>query len=145
MAFKIELYNNRSEKNRIGKTLEETQEYEGNLRDETSVTSPIIMIENNGFPEGNYAYISLFNRYYFITDITSIRNNIWQLSLKCDVLESFKSSILSCNAILDRQEQDYNLYIPDEKVPVQSDTITVTKVIGNKTLSAPSIILTSQG
>lgn len=98
------LYNNKSSKNKIGKILTNPYNLTGTLRAETSTTSLQILIESVNLNPYNYMYISEFNRYYFITDIISVRTGLWLVNASIDVLESFKSEILSLNVILDTTE-----------------------------------------
>lgn len=110
----ITFYKNSSEKNKIGKSLSSGLTLSGNLRDECSITSPSILVEATSLVDYNYCYIPEFKRYYFISDITSVRNNLWRVSLKCDVLESFKSDILNSSCIVNKQQnQSYSNNIDD--------------------------------
>ena len=110
----ITFYKNSSEKEKIGKSLSSGLTLSGNLRDECSITSPSILVEATSLVEYNYCYIPEFKRYYFISDITSVRNNLWRVSLKCDVLESFKSDILNSSCIVNKQQnQSYSNNIDD--------------------------------
>ena len=112
--MQIEFYKNSSEKNKIGKSLSSGLTLSGNLRDECSITSPSILVEATSLVDYNYCYIPEFKRYYFISDITSVRNNLWRVSLKCDVLESFKSDILNSSCIVRKQQnQSYSNNIDD--------------------------------
>lgn len=108
----IILYNNLSERNVIDKTLTNALSIEGTLRESVSVTAPVITIQGGIAIVGyNYCYIEDFYRYYFITNIQSIRNNLWALTLKVDVLMSFKNDIKNTPAIIDhtteRDTTDY--------------------------------------
>lgn len=98
------LYNNKSPKNKIGKILTNPYNLTGTLRAETSTTSLQILIESVDLNPYNYIYISEFNRYYFITNVISVRTGLWLVNASIDVLESFKSEILSLNVILDTTE-----------------------------------------
>ena len=110
----ITFYKNSSEKEKIGKSLSSELTLSGNLRDECSITSPSILVEATSLVDYNYCYIPEFKRYYFISDITSVRNNLWRVSLKCDVLESFKSDILNSSCIVKKQQnQSYSNNIDD--------------------------------
>ena len=110
----ITFYKNSSEKEKIGKSLSSGLTLSGNLRDECSITSPSILVEATSLVDYNYCYIPEFKRYYFISDITSVRNNLWRVSLKCDVLESFKSDILNSSCIVKKQQnQSYSNNIDD--------------------------------
>lgn len=69
----------------------------------------------------NYGYIPEFNRYYFISDIISIRNNIWRLNMHVDVLMSYAKEIKKLKALIKRNEFDFNKLIVDDLVNYQYD------------------------
>lgn len=100
----ITLYKNNSEKNKINKSLSNGVTITGSLRNESNVVNPAIIINIDNPTPYNYAYISLFSRYYFITEYVSLRTGIWQLNLKSDVLMSFKDSILNSRALIQNTE-----------------------------------------
>lgn len=111
----IVFYNNYSEKNVINKIIDSLTALTltGELRQSTSIKTPVIMIESDvsiiGF---NYCYITEFSRYYFITDIKSVRNGLWEVSMRVDVLMSFKDDILASEAIIDHETApDNNNYL----------------------------------
>ena len=111
----ITVYNNSSPSNKIGKSLSTISTLSGNLRDNCSRTNPVVTIEADisSLNNANYIYISEFSRYYFITDIVSIRNGICEIHAKIDVLESFKTDILNSTVITKRQRDNWNLYVDD--------------------------------
>ena len=82
----IVLCENKSEKNKINKSLTSDVTLSGNLRNESNVVNPTIIVNTDNPTIYNYAFIPAFNRYYFITDYISLRTGIWQLNLKSDVL-----------------------------------------------------------
>lgn len=109
----IILYVNNSEKNKIGKNLTNDFSISGTLRDATNIINPVILIELNEIGNYNYCYISSFNRYYFITDITVMRTGLYAISLMVDVLESFKTDIKNLSVILlNTQNVGVNNYLP---------------------------------
>lgn len=129
MSFEIQFMNNKDEVNKIKKNPISIITLEGNLKTKTSVVNPVIIVENDGvFIDVNYAYIPIFKRYYYITDISSIRNNLWQISLHCDVLKTFSEGILGSKAIIARQENVYNLRLDDGSYKCYSDPLIVTKL-----------------
>ncbi len=69
-------------------------QYSCYLKESTSVVNPTIVIEtsSNVFPDYNYAYISAFGRYYFISDIVS-DGYMWEISMTTDVLATYKTAI----------------------------------------------------
>lgn len=106
MAFTISLFKTSSENNRVVKTLTDEKQLSGELRNQTSVLNPSIRIESaDNISTYNYAYISEFGRYYYITDIVSVRTNCWIVSLRCDVLMSYKDEIQELNVILDNTQE----------------------------------------
>lgn len=113
MAFTISLFKTNSENNRVVKTLTDEKQLSGELRNQTSVLNPSIRIESaDNISIYNYAYISEFGRYYYITDIVSVRTNCWVVSLRCDVLMSYKDEIQGLNVILDNtQETGFSNYL----------------------------------
>ena len=133
--FSIKLYHNKAEANRVDKTnyITLVKEVLGVLRESTSIIDFSVVLELDTFPNFNYVYIEIFNRYYFVSDIVSVNKNIWEVSLSCDVLMSYKDAINACTAFVDRNENTYNLLIVDDKLPLkQGQTITTTFV--NNTL-----------
>lgn len=106
MAFTISLFKTSSENNRVVKTLTDEKQLSGELRNQTSVLNPSIRIESaDNISTYNYAYISEFGRYYYITDIVSVRTNCWVVSLRCDVLMSYKDEIQGLNVILNNTQE----------------------------------------
>lgn len=78
--------------------------FSGTLKEETSIISPVVLMELENPSNYNYAYIPEFRRYYFISDIVSVRKGLWRISMKVDVLESFKNYILDLGVILSDSE-----------------------------------------
>lgn len=93
------------------------------LKDTTSIITPIIELRNATPIAYNYCHISSFNRYYFITNI-SWNMGVWEISLKCDVLATFKSVIGSTNGYVLRSANRYDGTIIDELYPATTDVTT---------------------
>lgn len=94
----ITLYNNSSEPNKISKNLTPINiALSGSLRNESEVVNPVVLVEGDisALQNANYARIESFGRYYYITDMKSIRNTIVELHLHTDVLMSFDISAVS--------------------------------------------------
>ena len=77
----IVLYANVSEINAVNKNITELITLTGTLREQSSIIDPVITISDidNYVGQMNYAYIPEFNRYYFITNVESVRNNLWKI------------------------------------------------------------------
>ena len=115
MSFSVVLYQNSSPVEKIGKTLTATLTVSDVvLKRDTSILKPVILISSAVDLSGvNYMYISQFSRYYFIDDIRSVNNDLWEVSAHVDVLETYASQILANTAIVKRQQKQYNLYLDD--------------------------------
>ena len=132
--FTMYFYKSTAEKNRMDKSayLTEIIQSTGTLRRATSIISPEFEFIYNKVPDFNYVYIPNFNRYYFIDNIVSLRNNVWTLSLSVDVLMSFKEQIKECEAFIDRNEFSYNQLIVDNQLPLQQGQNVEIEFISNE-------------
>ena len=147
MAFTISLFKTASENNRVVKVLTDEKQLSGELRNQTSVLNPTIRIESADNISGyNYCYISAFGRYYYITDIVSVRTNCWVVSLRCDVLMSYKDEIQSMNVILNNtQETGLSNYLASPNWVNLVKTKTDIKVFPSGLSEQGEFILISAG
>lgn len=129
MSFSVDLYQNESPVEKIGKTLSNSHTISDVvLKRDTSILRPVLLINSvQDIYTYNYMYISEFGRYYFIDDIRSINNNMWEISAHVDVLETYKTDILSNTAVLKRQEKKFNLYLDDPEFKVLNNYRIQTK------------------
>lgn len=141
----INLYVNNSENNKVGKNLTSKGTITGTLRNDCSIIAPSIDITSNLALTSNYCYIPEFNRYYFINDVTSIRNGLFNINCKVDVLESFKSQIYENDCVLARQENLCNLYLKDDLSKFTSDTFTLFKNFPTQPINGGAYVLITTG
>lgn len=129
MSFNISLMVNSSPKEQLDKNLSTIQTVSGTLKEETSLIDPTIKIQGSvsSFSNCNYMYIPEFNRYYFVTDIRSITNSIFEVSGHVDVLMTYRHRIRDNNAIVRRQANSWNLYLNDGSFKVYQNPIVLTK------------------
>lgn len=132
MSFNIRLMTNNSASNVADKDFTTIDTLTGTLRNETSITNPTIRIEADvsTLSECNYFYIPQFNRYYFVTDIRSIRNGLCEIVGHCDVLTTAlkKGSLSDCMGITKRQQNEWNLNINDGYFKVYQNPIVTTEL-----------------
>ena len=129
MAFDIILQLNNSEKNKVTKSLTDIMTVSGELKTGTSIIDPIIMINCN-LPEVikfNYMTIASFGRSYFVNNIRSIRTGLVEFSCHVDVLSSFANDIRENTAIIQKQENKWNLYLNDSTFKIYQNPIVLTK------------------
>lgn len=112
----ILLCQNKSPAHQVKKDITKITELTGTFRDSVSVINPTIRIEYNNPVGFDYVYISDFGRWYFVEDITMVRKNVMDVTLRVDVLETFADGILSNKAIIDKSASKYNLYLNDDSL-----------------------------
>lgn len=89
-----------------------------------SVQAPVIELESATLPGYNYCYIPETDRYYFITG-TSYNAGVWELSLRVDVLASFKSDIGGTSMYVERASAEKTGSLIDKAYPL-TDVYTVS-------------------
>ena len=102
-------YNTNDSTNTINKTLNFISDIDVKFKEEVNIYSPSIMLKYDDLIDFNYMYIDKFKRYYFIEDVEVFPNKIYNISLKCDVLMSFKDDILNSYGNITSQT-NYNDY-----------------------------------
>lgn len=129
MAFNITLQRNNSERNRLTKDITDIITVSGELKTETSIIDPVIMIECDlsTVTGCNYMSIPAFGRYYFVNNIRSIRTGLVEFSCHVDVLSTFAAEIRENTAIVRKQENNWNLYLNDGSFKVYQNPNVLTK------------------
>ena len=105
----------------------------GEFRGEINILRPVIRItpttaatQTKILTQCNYVYIAALGRYYFVTDITGVAQSMIEISLRVDVLFSWKTAILAQSVIVSRNENEYALYLDDSVLKVYNNpNITV--------------------
>lgn len=67
------------------------------LKQPTSLNSPVFVLNNGSF---NYNYCSFNGAYYFVSDVVSLRNDIWEVHCTKDVMATYKTQILASTAFV---------------------------------------------
>lgn len=131
MSFPVKLQENLSPSNYVTKNITDIATATGNLREGCNIVDPVLCIESalesDILSRVNYAYIELFHRYYYVTDITLDTTGLWLFTMHVDVLMSYGDKIRQQNAIVARQLEHYNLYLDDGWfMAYQDPEITIT-------------------
>lgn len=124
----IKFYQNVSDKRVITKTLNSEYTRTGcQLIDESSIINPVFTVDMNaGLYQYNYVYIPYFNRYYYITDISVLDGTRLKISCAVDVLMSFSTEIKECFINSRRNQNNYDMYLPDDRT-VESRYVKYSK------------------
>ena len=124
MSLTATLKVNSSPVEKIGKTLSEGLTFNVTLKAGSSILRPVLLLSSTSqapLTGYNYMYISEFSRYYFIDDVKSIHNDMWEVSAHVDVLETYKDAILSNQAVIARQTNRFNTYLNDPEWQVYAN------------------------
>ena len=142
----IKLYSGFAKKNNSTKRPANNQtsvDVTGTLKDECSIMDPVFTIEPlmaNVAPYGfTYAYISDFNRYYFVNNWVW-NFGVWECSMHVDVLASFRTQIGNLSEYILRTDSDntgvYNPWICDTLYPCTSYFTKVNTTIPSDPFAA---------
>jgi hypothetical protein len=99
---------------KIGKTLTTGNTYSCALKDNCSILKPVIIIRTTDTISAyNYMYIQNFGRYYFIDDIVTLHDGVWQISAHVDPLDTFMEELMLQDVIVNKQSTKGNKYLND--------------------------------
>lgn len=112
------------------------------LKDRTQILSPVFLLELSSYPDYNYALFE--GRYYFITQIESLREDLWSLSCRVDVLGTYKASIQATTAFV-LYDTSANTELTDSRISMKtSSTLQIESAsfatIGGGSFAAVSIV-----
>lgn len=115
----IELYKSTAEPERVDKSgyLTDKITLTGDARESVNKMAVSIRIQYSGELLGyNYAHIPDLGRWYFIRTDTIERNNIHRLDMDTDVLYSNKTDILATEAIIARNQTEFDTRLIDDRL-----------------------------
>lgn len=159
MSFTIRFYTNSSDNIVASKSLTPLGVLEfADFRGDYDVYNPLLLIQTDDqtsvkdlldayYPtfagdvmsgKINYFYIPASGRYYYLTARKMVQDNIVALKLHEDVLKTRIDVIRTCEGIVRRNENTYNLYIPDEKIHTYANPIVRRKLFNGSAAFAPS-------
>lgn len=100
------------------------REVEGELNEQSSITAPYISF-GHVEPAYNYAYIPVWNRYYFIQN-WEYTLGLWQAHMAVDVLATYKDGIGASTQYVLRSSSSWDGAIVDRTYPTtQQSTVTL--------------------
>ena len=137
------LYNNQSQENKLNKVLTNKGTRTIIFLDSVDFLHPRITVKS--LPtETNYVYIESLGRYYFISDIKNLKNELFELNLRCDVLMTYKQDIEESQAIITESTNEVNShnagYVAEKDIettsvnlenPFTDDSDVLITIVGN--------------
>lgn len=140
----ITTYSNASEEHVLDKSITKINDNVSVvLKDDTNVLSPTLITSQNISHTFNYIYISDFNRYYYVRNITYSQQRFY-IECAVDVLMSFNADIKSLELIANRSSSRFNVYQPDNSIPFLQKSIIATQKFPQG-FSGSSLILAVNG
>ncbi len=92
------------------------------LLDDVSLYNPVFQSEYWDYND-NYCYWA--NRYYYVTDVVTLRQNLFEVHCEIDPLATWKDDILGSSSFVLFSTSDFDVGISDYRL--SSDPITITK------------------
>lgn len=137
MSVVVSFYFNKSENNKLDKDLEEVgiSAQDVVFKATTSIMTPTLSFRYSNessvprYFKCNYIRIGApVNRYYFVDDITTVAQGIIELKCHIDVLMTYSTYIRQQTAVINRQENQWNLYLDDGSFKVYQNPMVQTKL-----------------
>ena len=101
------------------KQLPITVTYNCTFKNGCSMLTPTLFLELNSGTFPNFTGFKIEDRYYFVTNIESVRNNLFEISGKVDVLATYKSNILATKAYV-IYDSTSNSELVDNRLPMKT-------------------------
>lgn len=129
MAISVNFYNYGKRKNSTGVPSGGTA-VSCVFKDNTSYVNPTLLVNLSDVP---YNYFSMtiggVNRYYWITNIVSVRNNLFEVSGHIDVLSTYRSSIIGVSAYLLYSTATFSANLVDRRIPTIYSPVRSTQTL----------------
>lgn len=94
--------------------------YDCILKDGTSIDRPSLLIQDANFSIA-YNYAKWDNNYYFITDIVSVCQDVWEVSCDLDVLATYKTEITGSTQFVSYSSYNSSIWLPDTRIPLKNN------------------------
>ena len=91
------------------------------LKGGSDLIDPVFLYNGSGVP--NWSMVSFEGRYYFVTGIKSVRNDLWEISGHVDVLATWKSNIQAMSPYVLYYTHN-NTQITDHRLSIKTDQVT---------------------
>lgn len=122
--MEIKLYNFSKKENSTAVPSSDGTTVNVRLKQDCSVTDPVLILDgfNNAF-NFNYAYIAAWSRYYFLSRVVYISNDLMELTLHVDTMASYRSQIRSYTGFIALSASEIDNRIADSRYLVKSTVV----------------------
>ena len=117
------------------------------IKENTSVVDPVFILDDPGTLNFNYIVCPSTSRKYYVRDIEMMTGGRVAVHCHCDVLTSFASGIRSCEAIINKQNEDPKTspYINDGSYVTLCKKVIQTYTFPQGFSACNNIIITAGG
>lgn len=123
--MKMTTYKMTSSNNTLCKKMSLVKDYDVELKlPNKSILHPTVIVSSQSYEDlnkFNYVNLEVFKRFYYVDDIRTLNNNLYEIDLRCDSFTSWKEEIKSLNVFCERQEYNFNPYIIDPEYILQNN------------------------
>ena len=96
------------------------------LKTPTSIHAPTFTISAATF---DYNYLKWGNHYYYVTDVVSRNNNLWDVSAVTDSLATYRDDILNSSQLVTRNANTYQPNLADNRYPALNGSTMENELI----------------
>lgn len=96
------------------------------FKNPTSLINPVLILHFAGTPAFNYFNIG--NRYYWVTDMIALNNELWEIHGAVDALGTFRLHIQNTSAFV-LYDSTANTQIPDSRLAMKTDCKAYTSTV----------------
>ena len=142
----ITLYQTASDPRKVDKALTSVGSYANCImRDILDFETPTFRIASSALPSAfNYVYCDYTQRYYFCEDPVEVRNGLYDIKCRSDVLMNLRAQLRGRTATITRNENMSNGYLLDANYKAMCYRECVTKEFPNA-MTQDSLILITVG
>ena len=119
----VRFFNNTKRLNSTKSAPAQYTELECYLKEDTSFLMPRLKLNFPTKPEFNYFYFE--NRYYRVTDVISVANDLWEIVGAVDPLTTFRKHVFNTQAFV-LYDSTPNTQLPDNRLGIETDCDTYT-------------------
>lgn len=118
---------------KLNKTLENPINAQCNIINDTTILSPVIVVDSS-YINKNYVFIPSLNRYYFVDNIT-ISNNMVIMNLTIDCIYTYRDIINNTECFINRVEDYHTSDLIDNLISVDSSNYIDCKKVSDEIIT----------
>lgn len=119
-----------------------TDNYSVVLKQPCSLETPVIVLKASSC---DYNYMSMLGKYYWITDVISLHDQLWEIHAQPDALANLRAEILATPAFVDYASIGFDKDLADTRLEIPNKPVTSVSYATFFRTPSPYYILTAAG